>query len=894
MALPAIAIYIATLVISTAVSYALAPKPEKPKPAELDDFQFPTAEEGRSIPVVFGTVRITGANVIWYGDLNSSAIKGGGTTLNGGLVGAVLGPIFSGFKKKKKKVQQQTVGYWYSMGMHIALCYGEVDAILKIEADDKEAWTGNITSSSTFTIDKPALFGGTSKEGGLKVTIDVCMGEPTQAKNSYLMSKIGNLIPAFRGICCLVIRGNVIANSTSIKPLAITVKNIISGWTVWYSAKADINGAMNPAHIVYRCLTDAEWGMGYPTSALDNTTFTDAANVLFDEELGLSLLWNKQSTIQAFIQEVCNHAGMALRTNPETGKFELKLLRKDYTIPSLKVFNESNISEIQQFQRSGYGEVINEVSIIYTDPDSKRETSITAHNLANIAAQGQIISQKNNYFGITNHTVAKRIAMRDLIASSTLLSKVKFTVNRKAWSLNGGDVFIFSWAKLGLANVVMRVGSIATGTLDNGLITVEAVEDVFGLPDSGYIEQQEGDIGSELNPSPSLYRKFIEASYFELESVFGDVFAKGIAQNVGYVSMACQASSTLNLDYEFRDRILGIGEFIKVDEAGHCPTAILTTDLAQEESSSVIVNGITGSFGAYGQTLYAIINNEYVRVDYLDTVSGQMTISRGVMDTVPQAHAAGSMVFFAEMHTAYDNLQAYTIGTQIEAKVLTRTNSGTLAEASAPTDSLTIQARHSKPYPPAKIRINGNYKPTHVAGVLSVSWEHRNRIYQSEVFEHPIDQTLTGIANEAGVTYTILFFNLSFTMSRSLTGLTGTSYTYPIHEEMADFGGYQSHLIAFIYSQRDGLNSWQSHNFIFERIYIAKDKDLTTPPASPATGDTYIVAASPTGAWSGHATHIAIWNGSTWDFYAPITDWRFYVYDELVYYRFNGSAWVIL
>lgn len=822
MALPAIAIYIATLVISTAVSYALAPKPEKPKPAELDDFQFPTAEEGRPIPVVFGTVRITGANVIWYGDLSSSGIKGGGTTVNGGLVGALLGPIFSGFKKKKKKVQQQTVGYWYSMGLHLALCYGEVDAILKIEADDKEAWTGNITSSSTFTIDKPDLFGGTSKEGGLQVDIDVCMGEPTQAKNNYLMSKIGNLIPAFRGICCLVIRGNVIANSTSIKPLAITVKNIISGWSVWYSAKADINGAMNPAHIVYRCLTDKEWGMGYPTSAIHNTSFTEAADVLYDdEEFGLSLLWNKQSTIQAFIQEVCNHAGMALRVNPETGKFELKLLRKDYTVPSLKVFNESNISEIQQFQRSGYGEVINEVSIIYTDPDSKRETSITAHNLANIAAQGQIISQKNNYFGITNHTVAKRIAMRDLIASSTLLSKVKFTVNRKAWNLNGGDVFVFSWQKLGLANVVMRVGSIATGTLDNGLIAVEAVEDVFGLPDSGYIQQQSGNIASNITPSPSLYRKFIEASYFELESVYGESFAKSISSNVGYPSMTCQASSTLNLDYEFRDRILGIGEFIKVDEAAHCPTAILTTDLAQEESSSVIVNGITGSFGAYGQTLYAIINNEYVRVDYLDTVTGQMDISRGVIDTVPVAHASGSMVFFAEMHTAYDNLQAYIIGTQLEAKVLTRTNSGTLAEASAPTDSLTIQARHSKPYPPAKIRINGSYKPSQVSGELTISWEHRNRIYQSEVFEHPIDQALTGITPEAGTTYTINIYKnlISPVLCRTLTGLTSDSYTYPIDEELADCGGTVSHLTIEIFSVRDGIESWQKHRFTFERIY---------------------------------------------------------------------------
>ena len=83
-------IYLALLIVSTAISYALAPKPESPNPASLDDFDFPTAEEGRAVPVVFGTVRITGPNVIWYGDLGSEAIRGGGVTLNTGLLTAPL------------------------------------------------------------------------------------------------------------------------------------------------------------------------------------------------------------------------------------------------------------------------------------------------------------------------------------------------------------------------------------------------------------------------------------------------------------------------------------------------------------------------------------------------------------------------------------------------------------------------------------------------------------------------------------------------------------------------------------------------------------------------------------------------------------------------------------
>ena len=66
---------IALFIISTVVSILLAPKPQAPKPASLSDFDIPTAEEGRPIPVVFGTVTVTGTNVVWYGDLRVKPIK---------------------------------------------------------------------------------------------------------------------------------------------------------------------------------------------------------------------------------------------------------------------------------------------------------------------------------------------------------------------------------------------------------------------------------------------------------------------------------------------------------------------------------------------------------------------------------------------------------------------------------------------------------------------------------------------------------------------------------------------------------------------------------------------------------------------------------------------------
>lgn len=67
--------YLVVIVVAALISSALTPKPPEPKPASLSDVDAPTAEEGRPIPVVFGTVLLRGANVVWYGDLEADPIK---------------------------------------------------------------------------------------------------------------------------------------------------------------------------------------------------------------------------------------------------------------------------------------------------------------------------------------------------------------------------------------------------------------------------------------------------------------------------------------------------------------------------------------------------------------------------------------------------------------------------------------------------------------------------------------------------------------------------------------------------------------------------------------------------------------------------------------------------
>ena len=62
------------LLIAVVIAIVTAPKPTVPKPASLTDLDMPTAEPGRNLPVIFGTVLMKDPNVVWYGDFELTAI----------------------------------------------------------------------------------------------------------------------------------------------------------------------------------------------------------------------------------------------------------------------------------------------------------------------------------------------------------------------------------------------------------------------------------------------------------------------------------------------------------------------------------------------------------------------------------------------------------------------------------------------------------------------------------------------------------------------------------------------------------------------------------------------------------------------------------------------------
>jgi hypothetical protein len=73
-----------------------------------------------------------------------------------------------------------------------------------------------------------------------------------------------------------------------------------------------------------------------------------------------------------------------------------------------------------------------------------------------------------------------------------------------------------------------------------------------------------------------------------------------------------------------------------------------------------------------------------------------------------------------------------------------------------------------------------------------------------------------------------------------------------------------------------------------------KDRDLITPPESPAKGDRFIVKSEATGDWLGKENNIAWFDGLVWQFDIPKEGTLTYIADEHIFYKYNGSEWKLL
>jgi hypothetical protein len=862
--------------------------------------------------------------------------------------------------------KKATIGYTYYMGIHMGLSRGPVNAITKIMAGGREIWRGEQKASGIINLDKPNLFGGKKKEGGIVGPLQVLMGEQTQLAPAALAARLGGELPGYRGVATLYYNGQVSAMNPYIKPWEIWAWRTTAGWDgeVWYPGKASItlddgNGnvihAMNPAHIIYECLTNRDWGGGLDRSRIDDDAFRAAADALFTENFGLCILWNRQGSVEDFIQVIVDHIGGALRQSRFDGLLGLKLIRDDYDAENIPLFDEdSGLISIENDENAAADGGINEIIIKWEDPVTGNARQWRERNLAAIASAGQIISETTEYPGLPTGALAGRIALRDLTVRANTLKRFTVKLDRRAYRLQPGDVFRLKSLRRGLENIIVRAGRVEDGTLDNGAITITAVQDIFGLPAAAISALPPVEwTPPDRAPHPLLTRRIIELNWRDLAIQIDAANLELLRTQYGeaaYLGILAAQPTGLSLGYQVQTRVGG-GAWDEQNDGDFTATGICTVELPQ--SAAVTPFTVTDGNGLERFTAGAalLIDNEICRIVAWNPATAAGTLARGCADTVPAPHIPEARVWLLDENCAPE--VAWTTGTSVQTRLLTKTSAGALDPEQAPVSSITLAARQARPYPPGNFKINGAAYPATVPGgtlrlpygfdassldpagsgygnfiitasdapawmfwefsrseplmsirvrggvvgeamsladwlngceihytnddpfgapdwintgvtisgiddsgayftlpvpvaacrgvrlyraqgrigvwggdydsggilfysasqAVTITWSHRDRIVQADQL---IDTAMGAIGPEPGTTYRVRLYSPADTLRRVYSGITGTSQSYSVADEVADGGPFTA-LRIVLDSQRDGIDSHQAHDWTVTR-----------------------------------------------------------------------------
>lgn len=376
-------------------------------------------------------------------------------------------------------------------------------------------------------------------------------------------------------------------------------------------------------------------------------------------------------------------------------------------------------------------------------------------------------------------------------------------------------MFTLNWPPLGIEGLVLRIAAVDSGTLTEGAIRFDAVEDVFGLPAASYTAPQPpGWVDPVPAPSPVTPRRLLEAPYWDLARGMTEAELAYLDPTDCFLQILGGRPAAGALHYEIHSKPGSASTYEERGQGEFAPHAMLTTPVSQATTNTLIYHDeVDLDMVEVGG--YAYLDDEVVAVTAINASAKTLTVNRGVLDTVPVAHAAGSRLWFADGFQGVDPTE-YAAGETVNARLLTVTGKGTLALASAPTNSLAMNRRQNRPYPPGNLKFNGVAYPSMVQGDLAISWAHRDRLSQTA---NLVTQSAGNIGPESGVTYTLRIYGESGTLRRTYSGLTSTSQAYPLAQDAADSGlGHpNAQLRIELESNRSGVISLQKHSVAFER-----------------------------------------------------------------------------
>lgn len=744
------------------------------------------------------------------------------------------------------KKKTQGFATTYSAGVHFVLCQAPIDALLKIFVDKKIIWEASVTSNTSIYIDKPELFGGLTREGGIYGFVDILFGRASQARDDYLMQFLGSNIPAYRQVVSAVLRQVWFGTNYYLKSWSFLVtrtQTLTSEAPQWLSAYANpsqslasefeyiytgaetlpenfgltttqvhkgyfvrVSNGSNPAngtswvvlneetldnadsflklstyplinavHVIRECLTDTQWGMGIAEVKIDSASFESAAITCFNEKLGFSWLYTKDTPLTDFIDSICSHINAILYKDRFTELWKLKLIRQvtPEELATAFVLSAKNTKAPASLQRTNLASLTNQVQIKYPSLRTFEDAIYRTSNAALVARQGNVNLKSLTFEGIKTPEVAKIIGDRELKTLSTPLYTCSIEGDRSLEVLNPGDVVILKASTELQRDIIFRVETVNLGTAKNEAVSLELLEDVFySTEDLTASEPGSIWIPPSMTPRKILNSLIGEIPYYYLAKKLGDAEAQ--VEPIGNTGMfiavkkAQSTSPEVKLYTTTSTNYKNVEIFIYSFYAKLAVALSRTETLLQFKEASNLYLIEEDAILQLGEELISIVS--------IDLLTDSFTVLRGVLDTIPKEHAIDTELFCTDF-TGVDQTP-YLEGETVYAKVTSITSQGESSLSEADQKQITFIGRKDLPYPPGNFTINGtvfNTSTLSAGTAFTISWSSRNRFLQTA---KPVDYFSGNIASESDVTYTLNFYNNA--TNDLLHSWTGTALTYTV------------------------------------------------------------------------------------------------------------------
>jgi len=468
--------------ISYGIQY-LRKKDPKDVNYDPDTFNVPEIKEGKKFPIIAGTCWIEAPIVGWFGDIEIKKL---------------------GVRLSDTDGQYVYLNKYYYGALHI-LAQGFCDGVVQTKVGDLLIWpdstnnkTINDDAASSAVISLPELYGGIHEHnaqvtgsGGIVGTVDFQYGPSDQTLNTYLAAQLGSYISANRGLTTAILRRPYIGLSSQLyqwKYLVKRVDHLTSGEDQWYPEKAAVRTyEINPIHWLREIYTDTEWGLRTPTENMNNTNLEAAADTLYGEGFGLCIKWEGEQSLEDHVKDILHYINGVIYEDHSTGLIEIKLIRDDYVADDLEEFDETDIVKIEEFTRGVLHKIPDVTYVRYWDMYNNLPVVTPSYDMSLALSQNEtLIPNDVDYTGVVNDELAGQLAARDQQQLSSFAATMTIKCKRTMSHLHPGDVFKLSYAPLGIVSMIIRVVTPHYGTLTDGVITFECIEDMFGMKSSLY------------------------------------------------------------------------------------------------------------------------------------------------------------------------------------------------------------------------------------------------------------------------------------------------------------------------------------------------------------------------------------------------------------------------